>query len=388
MSAITLNGNLLSNAMAIENNSYNNYDNSQRYEKDNSDKYRTDSYQQSNNEDNYGYDDKNIPPEIFPVNKVSELGDEWWQWIASLNNITDANPFTDLGQDGCDVGLQDNGKLLFLVGSVKDPETGFVEHECGVKQGTAILFPIVNVVCDDLEGPPFFGANETEQRICANNLMDNASALHANIDGFKVIDPEQYRIDSPAGGFEFTAVLGNPVSIPPGNGTGVSDGFWILLKPFKPGEHTISFSGNITFADGSVSEIGATYFLDVHKAEKSYDSNNYPQNYSTADYPQKYPTADYPQKYPTADYPQKYPTADYPQKYPTADYPQKYPTDDYPQKYPTDDYPQKYPTDDYPQKYPTDDYPQKYPTDDYPQKYPTDDYPQKYPTDDYPTKLY
>src|SRR6187431_2851005 len=59
MSAISLNGNLLSNALAIENNSYNNYDNSQRYEKDNSDKYRTDPSQQSNNEDNYGYDDKN-----------------------------------------------------------------------------------------------------------------------------------------------------------------------------------------------------------------------------------------------------------------------------------------------------------------------------------------
>ena len=121
MSAITLNGNVLSNAMAIENNSYNNYDNSQRYEKDNSDKYRTNPSQQSNNEDNYGYEDKNKPPEIFPVNKVSELGDEWWQWVTSLNNTTDANPFTDLGQSGCDVGLQDDGKL-FLVGSIKESQ--------------------------------------------------------------------------------------------------------------------------------------------------------------------------------------------------------------------------------------------------------------------------
>jgi hypothetical protein len=298
-SAITLNGNLLSNAMAIENNSYNNYDNSQRYEEDYTDKYRIEPSQQSNNEDNYGFDDKNKPPEIFPANKVSELGDRWWQWVASLNNITDPNPFTDLGQSGCDVGLQDDGKLLFLVGSIKGPE-GFVEHECGVKQGTAILFPILNVLCDDLEGFPFFGATEQEQRICANNLINNASALHANIDGYEVIDPEQYRIDSPAGGFEFTAAgPANPVSIPPGNGTGVSDGFWILLKPFKPGEHTITFSGNLTFPNGFVSEIGATYFLDVHKSEKPYDSNNYQQtqNYPTPDYPQNYPTLDYPQNY-------------------------------------------------------------------------------------------
>ena len=274
MSAITLNGNLLSNALAIENNSYNNYDNSQKYEEEYSDSYRVDPSQKSNNNDeDYGYDDKNKPPEIFPANKVSELGDRWWQWISGLDkNIV--NPFEDLRQSGCDAGLQANGKYLFLVGSPKDNKTGFVEHECGVKQGTSILFPIVNVVCDDLEvGTIFFAENEQDQRICANNLINNASAIQANIDGHEVIDPEQYRIDSPAGGFEFTAVKDNPVSIPPGKGTGVSDGFWILLKPFKPGEHTITFSGNLTFADKSVSEIGATYFLDVHKAEKPYDSD-------------------------------------------------------------------------------------------------------------------
>ena len=55
MSAITLNVNLLPKAMAIENNSYNNYDNSQRYEKEYSDGYRVDPSKQSNNNDDYGY---------------------------------------------------------------------------------------------------------------------------------------------------------------------------------------------------------------------------------------------------------------------------------------------------------------------------------------------
>ena len=64
---------------------------------------------------------------------------------------------------------------MFLVGTSKNfttyPDNGFPEHECAVKQGTPILFPIVNVICDDLEvGTIFFGANETEQRICANNI--------------------------------------------------------------------------------------------------------------------------------------------------------------------------------------------------------------------------
>ena len=153
--------------------------------------------------------------------------------------------------------------------------------------------------------------------------------LHVNIDGYEVIDPEQYRVDSPAGGFELSAVEKNPVGIPAGNGTGVQDGFWILLKPLKPGEHTITFSGKIT---STGTDAGATYFLDVKQAEKSYGSNSYQQNYPTADYSQNYPTADYSQNYPT-DYSQNYPT-DYSQNYPT-DYSQNYPTDDS-QNYPTD----------------------------------------------------
>jgi hypothetical protein len=308
MSAISLNGNLLSNALAIENNSYNNYDdNSQRYEEDYSDSYGVDPSQQANNNDeDYGYDDdKNKPPEIFPANKVAELGDRWWQWISGLDsNIV--NPFTETGQKGCDVGLQDDGRLLFLVGTQKNfttyPDNGFPEHECGIKQGTSILFPIVNVICDDLEvGTVFFGATEQDQRICANIIAGNASDLHVNIDGYEVIDPEQYRVDSPAGGFELSAVEDNPVGIPEGNGTGVQDGFWILLKPLKPGEHTITFSGKIT---STGTDAGATYFLDVKQAEKSYGSSSYQQNYPT-DYSQNYPTAGYQQNYPT-DYQQNY----------------------------------------------------------------------------------
>ena len=43
MSAISLNGNLLSNALAIEDNSYNNYDDtSQKYDADYSDSYGVD----------------------------------------------------------------------------------------------------------------------------------------------------------------------------------------------------------------------------------------------------------------------------------------------------------------------------------------------------------
>jgi hypothetical protein len=223
-------------------------------------------------EPDYGKDsDKN--PQIFPANKVAELGDRWWQWAYGIDT-TVVNPFTELGQAGCDVGLQDNGRLLFLVGSPRDPTTGeFPVHECVVKKGTSIFFPILNVACNDIEAPPFFGANEQDQRICANNFINATilESLQLEIDGKSIDNIEQYRVDSPAGGFEFTAVENNPFvtpeGIPVGDGTGVSDCFWILLKDLKPGEHTISFSGAIDLNEipslEGIFEAGATYNLFV-----------------------------------------------------------------------------------------------------------------------------
>ena len=97
----------------------------------------------------------------------------------------------------------------------------FPVHKCDVKKGTSILFPIINVACNNLEvGTPFFGADEQAQRECANEIIDKLipNSLHLNIDGKEIQNPEQYRIDSPAGGFEFTAVPNNPFFTPEGDG--------------------------------------------------------------------------------------------------------------------------------------------------------------------------
>ena len=217
-----------------------------------------------------GYDDSYKNLQIFPANKVAELGDRWWQWIISLNNVTDANPFTETGQAGCDVGLQDDGRLLFLVGSPSDPPLSgtFPVHDCKIKEGTSILFPIVNVFCAGFERVP--PLNETEQRNCANQAGDRAFDLQLEIDGKEIQNLErQYRVDSPPGGFEFNAVDGNLLGIPVGSSTGVSDGIWILLKHLPPGEHTITFSGKLDLTglvpvEGEVIvDAGATYNLNV-----------------------------------------------------------------------------------------------------------------------------
>ena len=228
----------------------------------------------SDNRKDNGYDDSDKNLQIFPANKVAELGDKWWQWILSLDVKTNPNPFTETGQEGCDVGLQENGKLLFLVGTSKNfttyPDNGFPVHECEIKKGTQILFPILNVFCSSLDNPPL--ETEAEQRLCANDAQDRGQDYYLEIDGIKVKNSnqleEKYRIDSPAGGFTFIGVENSPYGVV-GTGKAVSDGVWILLEGLKPGEHTIKFSGTFDWSDfpppfNGIFEFGATYILYVH----------------------------------------------------------------------------------------------------------------------------
>jgi hypothetical protein len=230
--------------------------------------YKEDSHYGFNNE----YLETDKKSKIFPTNKVSELGDRWSQWAFGIDTSI-INPFTeDLGQESCDLGLQENSSILFLAPGPRDSNTGdFPLHECQVRDGTSILIPIVNVICNDLVvGSPLFGANEQDQRICANNIISDATLfdiLHVNIDGIKVQNFEQYRIDSPAGGLEFISAPNNVFNTPVGDGNGVSDGFWILLEHLKPGKHTISFGGGLDLDEIppliGLYEVGATYYLDV-----------------------------------------------------------------------------------------------------------------------------
>ena len=248
------------------------YDEDKYYDNnDNDDSYYKD-YNNRNVYDDKGYLQQDKKSKIFPANKVSELGDKWSQWVLGIDTSV-FNPFTeDFGQESCDFGLQDNGRLLFLVGAPRDTNTGnFPLHECDVKKGTSILVPILNVICNDLVvGTPLFGANEKDQRICANKIITDAilfDALHVKIDGIEIQNLEQYRIDSPAGGFEFISVPNNVFNTPVGDGNGVSDGFWVLLEDLKPGKHTISFSSALDLDEIppliDLYEAGATYNLDV-----------------------------------------------------------------------------------------------------------------------------
>jgi hypothetical protein len=76
----------------------------------------------------------------------------------------------------------------------------------------------------------------------AKKDIDDISSMQAIIDGEIINGLSRYRVMSPI--FEFTFPEDNVVGAKAGASKGISDGYWIFLKPLNPGKHTVYASGS------------------------------------------------------------------------------------------------------------------------------------------------
>jgi hypothetical protein len=86
-------------------------------------------------------------------------------------------------------------------------------------------------------------------RELARGQTDNADQLAVTVDGASLADPSSYRVDQRVFSYSMPYpnvydVLGctdiHAVTVP----QAVSDGYYVMLHPLPPGEHTIEFSGH------------------------------------------------------------------------------------------------------------------------------------------------
>ena len=112
-----------------------------------------------------------LPPQSSPHGKTyGEWGAAWWEWAASIP--ADSNPLLDQTGESCHEGQ--SGKVFFLAGTFG--ETGVV-RECTIPTGTALFFPIVNVVA----WAPEDGSDEDAVRALANALADEFDILEVEV---------------------------------------------------------------------------------------------------------------------------------------------------------------------------------------------------------------
>jgi hypothetical protein len=178
-------------------------------------------------------DDPN--PRVWPVDSnpygmtYGEWSAAWWQWALAIPE--DVNPILDMTGEYC--GEEQSGKVWFLTGTFG----GSAERTCTIPAGKAILFPVINAQCSQVQGD---GTTERKLRECAVAMIDSVTIVEATVDEIPLQDLVDYRVVSPLFSFELPEnnILDLKIVSP-----SVSDGYWILLKPLQAGEHTIYFRG-------------------------------------------------------------------------------------------------------------------------------------------------
>jgi hypothetical protein len=97
-----------------------------------------------------------------------------------------------------------------------------------LSNNTSLLFPILNSECSYAEFP--YLKNETQLRDCAKAEQDKVNSLEASIDGIKLVNLNQIRIQSLL--FNFSLPKDNILHLKPQTTQALSDGNWISPATF------------------------------------------------------------------------------------------------------------------------------------------------------------
>jgi hypothetical protein len=158
----------------------------------------------------------------------------WWQWFHSIP--VEKHPACDNTGENAGVN-QNDPDVWFLAGTTGKTHSAI--RSCSIPSGKSMLFPIIASLFSFAE-VPFIKTDEELISYTAKDI-DNYSHLEASIDGQKLQNLDQYRVQF--GPFDITFPSHNIWNVKSGFTRAVSDGFWVFLKPTNDGYHKISFHG-------------------------------------------------------------------------------------------------------------------------------------------------
>ena len=173
--------------------------------------------------------------------KFSDWSARWWQWAIS-QTFNDEHPLKD--EVGAQAYRGQSGNVWFLGGAVN--ASGTVTRKVVVPAGKYLYLPLVNAECSSVEAPPYAGG-DTQVTLGACAQKFEKTDLYFTLDGTSVPGLSGNRVISSL--FSFKAPEPNLLGVPgPIQGVGVDDGYYVMLEPLNPGQHTLQFGGKFVYA--------------------------------------------------------------------------------------------------------------------------------------------
>jgi hypothetical protein len=193
----------------------------------------------------------------------------WWQYVLAASTKDPNNPLLSNTGGGCAAGQMAGGPVFFLVGA--SGSGAITRNACVAPAGAALFFPLVNafdthVPGDGLDTPALIWAD-------LQTYVGPTQRLFATVDGVAIdnLVPQKtpyYACAGPdpactAPAFSITLAGQNLFGVPGGSYAPTVDlGYYLLLAPLPPGNHTLHFGGQWRYA-GSTTTQDITYVLTV-----------------------------------------------------------------------------------------------------------------------------
>jgi hypothetical protein len=171
---------------------------------------------------------------IIPPSSIPAISAQWARWVLQIPASN--NPILDTTGAKCAINQNNNIPFWFLVGDFG----GTVTRTCTIPKDRFIFFPVLNALVTDIPSPP---GNIQQEQAIAKQIADATivSSLRASVDNKQLSTSDIHRAQSVP--FSFIAPQNEILGDPQGFGTGVTDGYWVILNPLSVGQHTIHFSG-------------------------------------------------------------------------------------------------------------------------------------------------
>ena len=188
----------------------------------------------------------------------AEWAASWWKWALG----TPANVHPLINKGGCEVDQA--GGVWFLAGNPFSTDP--INRACTVVVGTALFFPVINLIYGAFLNDPL--DTRTEAFLRAQVSCEPAT-ITASIDGVAVKVPTQYFETSPL--FDVQLPADNLFGLGPDVipqlllSPSVGSGYYLFLRPLEPGVHEIHWNAAQTYPSGPLSQ-DVTYTFTVARS--------------------------------------------------------------------------------------------------------------------------